>query len=55
MRGSELLLMESHSSCYDYIIIAAAMAHKHRNCAKMPKTQRGDFFGLEVGFLAEYE
>jgi len=22
---------------------------------KMPKTQRGDVFGLEVGFLTEYE
>lgn len=26
-----------------------------RKDVKMPKTQRGDIFGLEVGFLAEYK
>jgi hypothetical protein len=33
MRGNKLPCMGGHSSCYDYIIIAAAMAHKHQNSA----------------------
>jgi len=34
MAFREQQLLSTHSSCYDYIIIAAAMAHKHQNCAK---------------------
>ena len=33
MAFREQQLLSTHSSCYDYIIIAAAMAHKHQNCA----------------------